>query len=144
MLQKLHLAKCLIEVTGDGTWSFPVDRLTVDPDFDIEEFELANGDVNQSIGDTRLMFTLSYGYFEPLFGEDPIGLALLIKKFMDLEQVFLYPDGDQVTKFEVLFRFNDFARLVETTRGTINRNASIPLMTKKRLTPTELQFFNTI
>ena len=144
-LDKLHIPRCFLEVAGDQTYTLPVDRMKVTPEFDVEQWEFSSGTIAQAIGDTRLFFTLEYGRLEPAPGSSALGLAALIQKFMSGVDIFLGPDADQpATKFQVLFRYSQAGPLIRTDKGTISRRALIPLATKDRLPATDLQFFNFI
>lgn len=144
-LNKLHIAKCSLEVVGDDTYTYLLDSLEVIPDFDVDEWEFASGRAGQQIGDTRLFFRLDWGYFEAAIGATAIGHMAMVKKFLDLQEVNLIPDATQAAdKFKVLLDFPELKRIVQINKGTISKGVQLPLKTEERLSSAQLQFFNFI
>ncbi len=144
-LNKLHIANCSLEVVGDETYTFLLDRLEVIPDWDVIEWEFASKRIGQQIGDTRLFFRLDWGYFESAVGSTEIGHMALIKKFLDLEEVNLIPDASQPTdKFKVLMDFQELKEIARVNQGTIKKGVQLPLKTELRLSSSQIQFFNFI
>lgn len=144
-LNKLHIEHCSLEVVGDATYTYLLDNLEVVPDWDVEEWELANGKAGQMIGDTRLFFRLDWSFFEGAIGASVIGHMALIKKFLDLDEVNLIPDASQpADKFKVLMDFSELKRIAQINKGTIRKGVQIPLKTEERLSSSQIQFFNFI
>jgi len=143
-IAKLHIAECAIEVVGTATYTYFLDHLTVSPDFYLEEWEFADGSNGQMIGGTRLFFQLDWGYFEGATGLSSVGHMVLVQHFQNLDQVNLIPDASQADKFEIQLDFANLKQIASIKGGTVNKGIMIPLKTKSRLTPAQLQYFNFI
>ena len=144
-LDTLHIAECSIEVVGEATYNYLLDSLEVVPEWDVDEYEFASGKIGQTIGDTRLLFKLDWGYFEVATGHRAIGHMALIKKFLDLKDINLVPNSTQpATKFKVLIDFPELKQIAAIHKGTVSKGVQIPFKTEDRLSSAELQFFNFI